>query len=515
MRGPAPVFDAVVVGSGMGGLTAAAALASRGRRVLVLEQHAQLGGLTQTFTRGEYTFATGVHYLTGLGDEPGHDRQFRNMLHRLTGGRLAFASIGSPYDIVRLPGFEFPVEAPFAAYQARLKATFPAEAGAIDAYFAACDEAQRAAYSAFRDKSLPEPIGALMRLLDAPRLRRALEVTSAQALSAFRDPRLAAVLGARWLDYGLPPDRAPLAVHALVMGAYAPGAYYPVGGPARLAAAFAETIRGADGELRTGATVAAILVSGGRAAGVRLAGGETIPAPLVVSDMGAHNTAAAVPEEAAGEWGRALRSVPSTTTYIGMYLGFRGDVRALGATPANLWIYESEDVGRAWERPLDEDAPGLFVTFPSLKDPAHRNTERHTAEMMAMCAWEPFAAWANSSPGRRPEEYEATKAWIGARLRGQFERHFPKLAPLIDFQEVSTPLTQAAFVAADRGAMYGAEMSAARLRSPAFRPRTPIPGLLLAGQDAVSLGVPGAFMGGFMAAASVEPRLWIDMRREG
>ncbi len=332
-------------------------------------------------------------------------------------------------------------------------------------------------------------------------------------MRAVRDPRLAAVLGARWLDYGLPPDRAPLAVHALVTGSYYAGAYYPVGGPSTLAAAFAETIRAGGGELRTGAAVSEIVVSPrGRVAGVRLSSGESIPAPVVVSDIGAHNTAAALPDEVAGEWGQAVRSLPSSTAYVGLYLGFRGDIRERGATAANVWVYESEDVGRLWEHPADEDAPGMFVSFPSLKDPAHRDRERHTAEVMVMCGWEPFAAWANSSPGRRPEEYEATKAWIGARLLAQFERRFPRLAPLIDFHEYSTPLSQAAFVGADRGAMYGVEMSAERLRSAAFRPRTPVPGLLLAGQDAVSPGVQGAFMGGFMAAACVEPSLWMAMR---
>jgi phytoene dehydrogenase-like protein len=506
-------FDAIVVGSGVGGLTAAAALAIHGRRVLVLEQHSQLGGLTQTFTRGAYAFATGLHYLTGLGDEPGPDRQFRDMLDRLTGGRLQFASIGSPYDIVRLPDFEFPIEAPLEAFRERLKATFPAEARAVDAYFAACERARRAAYAAFRDKALPEPAGAVMRFLDGPRVRRAFGVTNAGALRGIRDARLAAVLAARWLDYGLPPDKAPLALHAMVMGAYGPGAHYPVGGPSRLAAALADTIRGARGELRTGAAVTGILVSGGRAAGVRLANGDSIAAPVIVSGMGAHNTAAAMPEGVAREWTRSLVSVPSTTAHVGLYLGFRGDIRERGATPANVWLYESADVGRLWERPLDDDAPGIFVSFPSLKDPAHPDPAHHTGEVLATCAWEPFAAWADSSPGHRPEEYEATKAWIGERLLGQFRRHFPRLAPLIDFHEVSTPLSQAAFVGADRGAMYGAEMSAERMTGLAFRPRTPVPGLLLAGQDAVSLGVPGAFMGGWMAAACVEPRLWMEMGR--
>jgi all-trans-retinol 13,14-reductase len=56
-------------------------------------------------------------------------------------------------------------------------------------------------------------------------------------------------------------------------------------------------------------------------------------------------------------------------------------------------------------------------------------------------------------------------------------------------------------------------MTAERLRSAALGVRTPVPGLLLAGQDALSLGVPGAFMGGYMAAASIEPRLWLEMGR--
>jgi all-trans-retinol 13,14-reductase len=91
-------FDAIVIGSGIGGLTVAAALAKYGRRVLVLEQHTQLGGLTQTFKRGPYTFATGLHYIGGVGDAPGGEGEFARMLGWLTSGRLKFASIGSPYD---------------------------------------------------------------------------------------------------------------------------------------------------------------------------------------------------------------------------------------------------------------------------------------------------------------------------------------------------------------------------------------------------------------------------------
>lgn len=500
--------DVIVIGSGIGGLTAAAALAKRGRRVLVLERHSGLGGLTQTFRRREYTFAVGVHYIGGVGEVPGPDGEFGRMLQGLTDGRLRFANIGSPYDIVRLPGMEFPIEAPRAAFIARLKTSFPREVEPIDAYFAACDAARQSTRALFAANGMPGPIAKVMGWVHAGRLHRNLAVTTEEAVSAIRDPKLAAVLMARWGDYAIPPQRAPLAVHAMVLGSYDAGAFYPVGGPAQFATALAETIRAAGGELRTGATVKRIRVAGGHAVGVELAGGESIDAPVVVSDMGARNTAHALAGGVADEWRGKIDSFAPTLSYVSLYLGFHGDIRALGATPANIWVYESEHVGRVWDRPLDGSAPGFFVSFPSLKDPAHAAASHHTAEVTVPCRWQSFASWEGGEPGHRSVLYQANKGQIEARLLAQFKGHFPRLAPLIDYHELSTPLSQSFFVGAYRGAMAGLEMSPGRLESDALRVRTPVPGLLLAGQDVASLGVQGAFMGGFMAAACLEPQLW-------
>lgn len=505
-------YHAIVIGSGIGGLTAAAALAKHGRRVLVLEQHTQLGGLTQTFRRRDYRFAVGVHYIGGVGGEPGPAGEFGRLLEWLSDGRMAFAPIGSPYDLIRLPGLELPVEAPRARYIERLKEEFPRHHVAIDSFFAACDDARRASRTLFASCGVPSGIAALLRFANSRRIDRAVSQTVADAVREVGERRLASVLSARWADYGMPPERAPLMVHAAVLGSYEDGAYYPVGGPGIFAAALGDTVRAAGGELRTGATVMRILVENGRAAGVELEGGETVRAGLVISDIGAHRTALALPTGVAGAWRERVGSLEPGLSFVTLYIGLRGDIRAGGASAANLWIYETDDVGKLWQHPADEDAPGLFVSFPSLKDRAHDAPLVHTAEVLACCSWKSFERWQQSVPRNRPEEYEALKAWIGAALLAQFKRHFPRLAPMVDFHEVSTPLSQAYFDGAEHGAAYGLELNARRLRAPAPRVRTPVAGLLLAGQDAVSMGLHGAAMGGFLAAAAADLRLWRELR---
>jgi all-trans-retinol 13,14-reductase len=71
------------------------------------------------------------------------------------------------------------------------------------------------------------------------------------------------------------------------------------------------------------------------------------------------------------------------------------------------------------------------------------------------------------------------------------------------FHEAATPLTQRRFVHAVGGATYGVEMSVERQSSPALRLCTPVPGLLLAGQDVAGPGVQAAFMAGLIAAATI------------
>ncbi|MDH5331082.1 MAG: NAD(P)/FAD-dependent oxidoreductase, partial [Aquincola sp.] len=509
------MWDAIVIGSGIGGLAAAAALGRHGKRVLVLEQHTTPGGQTQTFQRGDWVFATGVHYIGGVGPQQGAEGQFGRLLAWLSDGALCFAPIANPYDIVQWPGFEFGIEHPEGAYRDALRRRFPRQRGTIDAWFAACEQARKSAFTLFALHAMPSWLAFGLRLVRGAQAEQWARHTLADELALVEDPALRCVLGARWGDYGAPPSQAPFVEHALVTGAYNAGAYYPVGGPARFAQTLRPAIEAAGGELRTGADVVRICMHDARASGVEIAqGGQLVceEASWVISDMGARNTADCLRDEpAAAAWRASVSQLEAGVGYVAMYLGFDGDIAAAGAGSANHWIYESEaDLGRLWHAPADEDAPALFVSFPSLKDPTWSGP--HTAEVLALVDSAAFAPWLNDAGARdaakREEDYLAFKDWVGERLVAQFLRHFPAMKPMLRFHELATPLTQRRYVRTPAGAMYGLEMTGERLMSPALKLRTPVPGLLLAGQDVMGPGVQAAFMGGLMAAATVDARIW-------
>jgi all-trans-retinol 13,14-reductase len=509
------VFDVIVVGSGMGGMTTAAALSRLGKKVLLLEQAQSIGGLTHAFSRNGFSWDVGLHYCGTFGP----DQLAGRMLKWLSDGAIEFHSVGTVYDILHFPdGFEIPVARPAAAYKMELKEQFPDSAAEIDAYFEALRAAEETMHSLAAERAMPESIRNAHRWWNRKRFQRWCGRTTSEVITdLISDPKLAAVLSAQWGTYGGKPSEASFAVHALVIGHYLGGAYYPVGGAAAIAKGLVPVIEAAGGSARAATPVTRILVEDGNAVGVRTSSGDEFRAPIIVSAIGAGETVKRLlsSEVREQDWASEIESFKPSICHFQMFIGLEGDIAARGASRANHWYYDSWDTEDAlWSTSGGDAIPMTFISFPSLKDPMHDPgpSNRHTAELLVWADWASVAKYTDHGTEALASEWEAFRQDIESRLMDAFAEKFPALAPLVVYQELGTPLATASFTGHEKGAFYGVETTPRRFLSDALSARTPVPGLFLTGQDVMSPGIAGALTGGLLGAASIDPRVLKHLR---
>ena len=505
------MYDAIIIGSGIGGLTTAGLLARvSGKRVLVLEKHTEPGGLTHTFRRDGASWDVGLHYIGQL--DP--DSQLRAYFDYLSDGELAWNRVPGAYDRFVYPSIDFSAPSDPAEYQRKLIDTFPAEARAIRRYFRDIRNVNRWSTLDFAKHMVPRAIAPLLRGIQRVSGRTALGTTQRYLKKRFRSPRLRALLASQWGDYGLPPGLSAFATHAMIVGHYLNGAWFPEGGSARVARTFEKGIERAGGAIRVAQDVQEILVEHGRAVGVRVldrrspvAQEQIHRAPVVISSAGAPvtffdllPTDGPVGQATAG-LRDAIRRIGTGTSAVTAYLGLRDDPRGIGVTGGNVWVsrdLDHDDLPGQSTSLLSGTPRNAFVSFPSVKS----GETHHTAEIVSFVDAAAFAAWRNTPRGNRGAGYSALKRRIGNGLIDLAETAVPGLKDLIDYVEVSTPLTVEHYTSHPQGAFYGVPGTPERYRSP-LGPVTPVEGLYLSGQDAGSCGIVGAMMGGVAAACQV------------
>jgi len=508
-------WDVIVVGSGMGGMTAAAALTRTGHKVLLLEKSDILGGQTHSFSRKGFSWDTGVHYIGGLGP----DDNARGLLDWLTDEPIEMASMGAVYDTLHI-GDAPPLQLsrPAEAQKLDLKERFPEEGDAIDAWFDAMREGNEAGEAAVTMRAMPDPFAAATKWLKRRKIARWCGRTTAEVANEItNNPELARVFSAQWGDFGGRPSTASFAMHAMTVGSYLEsGARYPVGGAKSLAEHLLPVISNAGGEARASVNVTSLLFEKDRVVGVKTSDGEEFRANAVISNIGARETVDRLlpAEHQYQAWTDEIRSFEPSLCHFSLFLGFSGDIKAAGATKSNHWIYPNGETDAVWSDAPNGAPPGLYVSFASLKDPAHDpGPERlHCGEAVAWTDWSTVERWAGMPPDERGEAYAEFKREVETAMFEMFTAYFPQLADLVVFRELATPLATVAFTNHIEGAFYGLEATPRRILSDALRMKTPVKGLYLSGQDVVTQGILGALWGGVLCAASIEPKVFTHLR---
>jgi len=504
-------YDALVIGSGIGGLAAASLLAELGWRVAVLEQHYTAGGATHSYERAGYEWDVGVHYLGDMGART----TVRRLMDFLTHGQLDWAPMDAHYDRYFIGDNVYDAVAGREAFRDNLVGYFPREARAIDRYLELLSEVSRGMRTFTLERTLPPWAAAVAGPWLRRRLPTGFDRTTWEVLSELtEDPELIAVLTGQWGDMGLPPKRSSFVMQALIAKHYLHGGYYPVGGAWRIADTIIPRIRAAGGEVFTYARVSEILLRSGRVRsvrGVRMADGHEIECNRVISDAGAINTfARLLPQRARQEHGydALLSTVKPSIGHLGMYIGLEATAVDLALPKTNFWIYPNNDYDGTlakFEADPKGPFPVVYISFPSAKDPdfERRHPGKATIEIVAPAPYEIFEPWAGKTWGKRGEDYEALKQSYGERLLEHLYQKLPQLRGRVDYWEVSTPLSMQWFCGWERGELYGLDHDPQRMRQRWLRPRSKVPGLWLTGQDIMSCGVSGAMMGGLASATAI------------
>jgi all-trans-retinol 13,14-reductase len=501
-------YDAIVIGSGMGGLTNGALLSELGWKVCVLEQHYTAGGYTHSYERNGYEWDVGVHYIGDVGAKT----RTRRMFDFLTDGKLEWAAMDPEYDRFYVGDKIFSARAGKKEFHDNLVRQFPAEKAAIDEYM-----------------KLLVQVGGALSMLGMGRVLKPWQRSLASPYLKWKTPRfmfqktydvlteltqnqdLVAAICGQWGDMGLPPKQSAFMVHAMIARHYLYGGFYPVGGSWKIADNIIPRIQKSGGEVFTYARVNDILVEDGRVTGVKMADGHRIGCPCVVSSAGVANTFGGLLARsgaAAHEYDDDMANVRPSIGHLGVYIGLKGTADELGLPRTNFWIYPGNDYDGALAKFLqDKEAPFpvVYISFPSAKDPDYlrRHPGTATIEIVAPAPYAWFEKWKGTTWGKRGADYEAFKQALTERLMAHLYDKLPQLSGKVDYVELSTPLSTEWFGGYQRGELYGIDHTPERLRQDWLTPRTRISGLWLTGQDVLTCGVTGAMMAGLLTTMAM------------
>lgn len=452
---------AIVVGAGLGGLSAAAYLAKSGLKVDVFERNSYPGGYACSFVRGQYEFEASLHELSGIGPPDNRGGCYRVLEGCDVARRVEFLPIDDFYSSI-FPDFTVKVPHGWAAAEEAYCSRFPQERKGISRVL----RAMRKIYDATSEASrISKPSDALALPFKAGDLVRSLGITTAQALDReMADPRLKALFTNIWGYYGLPPSRLSWMLFAVANASYFEhGPYHVKGTTQALSNAFVESIEENGGRVHLRNGVTRIEVADGRATGVVTEQGGKHQADFVVCNANPITTCFKLigAENVPADYLKALAGRHIAVSTFNVYMGLDCPARDLGLDSHEMFINEGYDDDEHYLKMFTTERPSYWVV--TNYNHADHDFSPPGTSVVVLTTLMDYTAWAHLPADR----YRETKDRLAHEMIEATDRHFPGLKDHIALAEVSTPITNMRYSGNPGGSILGFDYDVAG--SPPFR----------------------------------------------
>ncbi len=476
-------YDAIIIGSGLGGLSCAAAFARQGFKALVIEQHDKPGGFATAFSRpGGFLFDVSLHSTT-VGERNGV-RNLINGFPEITEVEFLphptlFREIYPDYDI-RVP------QRDPGAYIGILNGLFPQDKEAIAGIFA---DMQGLAQDIGRLSAARGNVDMSRFVEDFPHLARFNGKTWGEMLETrVRNPKLQAIISGQWGYYGLPPSKLSCFYYALpFMGYLTQGGYYPRGRSQDISNALAKYIEAHRGTILLRSRVVRILLKNGAATGIATADGKEFKSRVVISNTNPFDlfgTMIGDEKVLAGEEAK-WKNYSVSLSCFQVFLGLKKDlVKELGITDSEIFLEPSYDpeAGYAGALKGDVEHGGIGI---SLYDNIYRGYSpegKNTVGLLTLQGYGPWENFEKDYAAGNKGEYQKEKERMAEILIQRVEKALlPGLSKSIEVRDASTPLTVVRYTGHHRGAIYGWNQTVNNSGNMRVGHGTPIKNLYLAG----------------------------------
>ncbi|XP_019186845.1 PREDICTED: prolycopene isomerase, chloroplastic [Ipomoea nil] len=440
-------YDAIVIGSGIGGLVAATQLAVKGAKVLVLEKYVIPGGSSGYYQRDGYTFDVGSSVMFGFSD--------KGNLNLIT---QALAAVGCKMEVLPDPTtvhFHLPddlsvrVHREYSDFVAELVNKFPHEKEGILKFYGECWKIFNALNS-LELKSLEEPLYLFGQFLKKPLECLTLAYYLPQNAGAIarmfiKDAQLLSFIDAEcFIVSTVNALQTPMINASMVLcDRHFGGINYPVGGVGGIAKSLAQGLVNRGSKMLYRANVTNIIVESGKAVGVKLSDGRKFYAKTIISNATRWDTfgkllkAENLPKEEEN-FQKAYVKAPS---FLSIHMGVKAEVLPPD-TDCHHFILEDD-----WAN-LEMPYGSIFLSIPTVLDSSLAPEGRHILHIFTTSSIEDWE-------GLSLKDYNAKKELVADRIISRLEKTlFPGLKSSIVFKEVGSPKTHRRYLARDSGT-YG------------------------------------------------------------